>query len=88
MTDEKLDDPIERALTDLIVTAIRHYKGDLARSDTREATTVLRRAIRERTESFDIEAYIGELEYGDDTDEYARTLVAGNLRQLYRVLAP
>lgn len=35
---------------------------------------------------FDIEAYIRSLEYGEDTDEYARTLVAGNLRNLYRIL--
>lgn len=38
--------------------------------------------------NFDIEAYIRHLEYGDDTDDHARTLVAGNLRRLYRELTP
>jgi hypothetical protein len=38
--------------------------------------------------NFDIEVYIRGLEYGEATDDYARTLVAGNLRRLYRELVP
>ena len=37
-------------------------------------------------EDFDIENHIRDLQYHDDTPDFARTLVAGNLRNLYGIL--